>query len=63
MVPHIVCKCGNMSTVWQETVFKVCKEPDLKNKLYQLWNNVACNFGMNFVEENVILIPCEEFNY
>jgi hypothetical protein len=55
---HIVRKCGTVSAVWQETVFKVYKEPDLKIKFYWLWNGVVSNFGMNFVEENVILLPC-----
>jgi hypothetical protein len=63
MVPDIVNKCGTVSAVWQETVFKICKEPDLKNKLCQLWSSVVFNLGIIFVEEAVILIPCREFNY
>ena len=55
---HIVRKCGDVSAVWQETVFKVFKERDLKNRFCWLWNSVISNFGMHFVEENVILIPC-----
>ena len=58
MVSHIIYKFGNVSVVWQETVFKSCKETDLKKKFCQLWNSVVFNFGMTFIEENDILIPC-----